>query len=163
MEGPRRSSPSWLPDSGQCRGKEPLRPFCSHRDGASGSRNTGNLFTEQGLCAARSRIGLESPLRHLPFLLGVVTLAASPPCLVRSSLPGPRERRRSPPGPSCEDPPPFPTSPQKFLSSSWDLFSSSLWDPSWFWPLGDATRLPAPPPAAARPKGSSFPRPLRPL
>ena len=30
------------------------------------------------------------------------------------------------------------------VSSSWDLFSSSIWDPSWFRPLGDATRFPLP-------------------
>lgn len=91
------------------------------------------------------RTGLEYPLWHLPSLLGVVTLTAFPALLCEKIFAGVPGSLAEPSQVLLLEPNAIPhVTAEVSVSSSWDLFSSSLWDPSWFWPLGDATRFPLP-------------------
>lgn len=122
-------------------------PFHSYRDGtpgggasdpSPGEQKQGNLVHLVGpLCVTPSRLGLEFPFPHPHSFL-----AACPALLCEEIFAVPRERGQSSPSSSSE-PPPSPTSQQKFSLFLGSVLSS-IWDPYWVWLLGDATRFPFP-------------------
>lgn len=98
------------------------------------------------LCITPSRLGLEFPLRYLPLLLGVLVISLpSQTCFVKNCFASAPGAQAEPSQVLTLEPTTIPHfTAEVSVSSSWDLFSSSIWDPSWFWPLGDATRFPLP-------------------